>query len=58
VSRRSHGTVLATVQCMEPVRVWAPAASRVDLVIDGRRAPMAREAGGWFRGPVLDAGID
>ncbi len=43
---------------MEPVRVWAPRASRVDLVIGDRRAPMAQEAGGWFRGPVLDMGVD
>ncbi len=40
------------------MRVWAPFASRVDLVLGDRRAPMAHEAGGWFRGPALDLGVD
>jgi maltooligosyltrehalose trehalohydrolase len=43
---------------MEPVRVWSPFATRVDILTGGRRAPMAQEAGGWFHGPVLDPGAD
>lgn len=43
---------------MEPVRVWSPFAAQVEVVLRDRRAPMAQEAGGWFRGPVLELGAD
>jgi maltooligosyltrehalose trehalohydrolase len=38
--------------------VWAPHASRVDLVLgDGRKLPFEAHEGGWFRGgPALSAG--
>jgi malto-oligosyltrehalose trehalohydrolase len=29
-------------------RLWAPAARRVDLVLDGREVPMPRTGGGWY----------
>ncbi len=32
---------------MTVFRVWAPGRERVDLVLDGARLPMAREAGWW-----------
>lgn len=35
---------------MTVFRVWAPGASRVDLVLDGRRAPMRPAGEGWFEG--------
>src|SRR6267142_4703587 len=37
------------------VRVWAPAATRVDLVVEsGATTPLQREDGGYFRG-LIDA---
>lgn len=45
---------------MTNVRVWAPRATRVDLVRgdreDDRRDPMIREDTGWFAGPALADG--
>jgi maltooligosyltrehalose trehalohydrolase len=38
------------------VRVWAPHATRVDLVRGAQREPMVAEGNGWFRGPVLADG--
>ncbi|MGE3766890.1 MAG: malto-oligosyltrehalose trehalohydrolase [Kofleriaceae bacterium] len=40
------------------VRLWAPRATRVELVRGDRREPMVAEDGGWFRGPVLADGED
>ncbi|HET7420285.1 MAG TPA: malto-oligosyltrehalose trehalohydrolase [Candidatus Dormibacteraeota bacterium] len=33
---------------MRPFDVWAPGKSRVDVVVDGRRAAMERVDGGWW----------
>jgi len=37
-------------------RLWAPAASRVDLVVDGRDAPMRAAGEGWFEAIEPSAG--
>lgn len=42
---------------MTPVRVWAPAAMTVDLVLD-RRIEMVRQPDGWWRGPDLPPRTD
>ncbi|HEX6128197.1 MAG TPA: malto-oligosyltrehalose trehalohydrolase [Candidatus Limnocylindria bacterium] len=39
---------------MEPLRVWAPAAERVEAVVDGARLPMQGDSGGWW---VLDRAV-
>jgi maltooligosyltrehalose trehalohydrolase len=41
---------------MQSLRVWAPAASRVDFVIEGRPIAANREPAGWWRGPAVDVG--
>ncbi|HUQ39333.1 MAG TPA: malto-oligosyltrehalose trehalohydrolase [Acidimicrobiales bacterium] len=41
-----------------PLRVWAPAAAHVDLVIDGELVPMAEATGGWHEGPAVAPGTD
>ena len=41
---------------MHEFRVWAPRPGRVDLVMDRRRLPMRRGAGGWWVAEVSDAG--
>ncbi|MET0728131.1 MAG: malto-oligosyltrehalose trehalohydrolase [Acidimicrobiales bacterium] len=41
---------------MHDFEVWAPAPERVELVMDDRRLPMDRSAGGWWRRRVEDAG--
>src|SRR4051812_12848788 len=41
-----------------PLRVWAPGATRVDVVQGDHRTPAKSEPGGWWRGPVLYAGDD
>src|SRR5512138_1215829 len=46
---------LASRHRMPPVRVWAPAASRVE-VIARDRVDAVREADGWWRGPSLADG--
>jgi maltooligosyltrehalose trehalohydrolase len=38
------------------VRLWAPRATRVELVRKDRRDPMVAEGNGWFSGPVLADG--
>jgi maltooligosyltrehalose trehalohydrolase len=40
------------------LRIWAPNAARVEVLAGGARMPAVREAGGWWRGPVLGAGDD
>jgi maltooligosyltrehalose trehalohydrolase len=39
-----------------PLRVWAPDAKRVDVVIGDIEQPATRDAHGWWRGPELHAG--
>jgi maltooligosyltrehalose trehalohydrolase len=41
---------------MHRFRVWAPGKKRVDLVSDGKRAPMVESEGGWREAP--DAAAD
>ncbi len=41
---------------MHTFEVWAPAASRVDIVIGDRRLPTDAASGGWWRLTVDDAG--
>jgi len=41
---------------MHTFRVWAPGKKRVDVVVDGRQAPMAPSAGGWWASSVDGAG--
>jgi len=41
---------------MQSLRVWAPSAARVELVVDGQRVPATRESDGWWRGPVARTG--
>ncbi|HVF74235.1 MAG TPA: malto-oligosyltrehalose trehalohydrolase [Acidimicrobiales bacterium] len=41
---------------MHRFEVWAPAATRVDVEVGGRRVPMEPQAGGWFAAEVDDAG--
>ncbi len=41
-----------------PVRIWAPRARRLDLVIADNRIPLGREDGGWWSGPALAEGQD
>jgi maltooligosyltrehalose trehalohydrolase len=44
---------------MTPLRVWAPRASRVEIVRrDGRRIAATAEPGGWWCGPSLAPGDD
>jgi malto-oligosyltrehalose trehalohydrolase len=38
------------------VRVWAPRAERVGVVVEGERHPMVPEPGGWWSGPVVAPG--
>ena len=42
----------------EPVRVWAPNATEVELVHDGGSAQMLPDAGGWWRGELPAAARD
>jgi maltooligosyltrehalose trehalohydrolase len=43
----------------EAVRVWAPEASRVEVVVVGNAPiPAALEAGGWWHGPTVREGDD
>ncbi|HET9622955.1 MAG TPA: malto-oligosyltrehalose trehalohydrolase [Kofleriaceae bacterium] len=37
----------------DEVRVWAPRAARVDVLVRGHRIAGEREDNGWWRGPVL-----
>jgi maltooligosyltrehalose trehalohydrolase len=39
-------------------RVWAPAASRVELVLGEQRRPMVAEDGGWWSGEPVPYGVD
>lgn len=39
-----------------PLRVWAPQAQRVDVVVADVEQAATREANGWWRGPELRAG--
>lgn len=41
-----------------PVRIWAPRARQLDLVLGDTRIPLAREAAGWWSGPSLEEGQD
>ena len=45
---------------MTEVAVWAPAARRVELVLEGERREMSRSSSGWWRweGAPLPAGTD
>ncbi len=36
-------------------RLWAPSAQRVDLVLNGRPAPLQARAGGWYAGTAAAA---
>lgn len=38
--------------------LWAPTATRVELVTGGEAMPMMRDAEGWWRGPDLAVGTD
>ncbi|MBL9018409.1 MAG: malto-oligosyltrehalose trehalohydrolase [Myxococcales bacterium] len=40
------------------VRVWAPRASRIDVIRGSDPTPAAAERGGWWAGPVLAPGED
>lgn len=40
------------------IRIWAPAATRVDLVRDNTRTALTRERDGWWAGPGLAPGTD
>jgi len=42
----------------EPVRIWAPRATQLDVVVGGRRIAAVPEPGGWWRGPTLAPGDD
>jgi maltooligosyltrehalose trehalohydrolase len=42
----------------DQVRVWAPNASKMDILVGGRRIAGARDGHGWWRGPVLRPGDD
>ena len=42
----------------EALRIWAPRAQRVDVVIGEHRIAAEREHGGWWRGPALANGTD
>src|SRR5688572_4457077 len=39
-----------------PVRVWAPAAKRVDVIARGSEISAVPDGNGWWRGPELEAG--
>lgn len=39
-----------------PLRVWAPHAKRLTVVVGDREHTAAPDGGGWWRGPVLRAG--
>ncbi|HEX2346789.1 MAG TPA: hypothetical protein VHI51_00005, partial [Ktedonobacterales bacterium] len=46
-------------QPLTPMRVWAPQAQRVELLLDGQRTPMISERGGWWRADAqVDSGDD
>lgn len=55
VREARHGPRLLSDGGVE-FRLWAPAAKRVDLVIDSRRAPMKADADGWFSRTESQAG--
>ncbi len=40
------------------LRVWAPNAERVGVVVDGRRTDLDAADAGWWTGPALPAGTD
>ena len=40
-------------QPLTPMRVWAPQAQRVDLLLGGQPTPMAPAGGGWWRADAL-----
>src|SRR5688500_1871640 len=51
------GTTLALRHPMaKATRVWAPAATRVDIVVGESQHPATREHNGWWRGPDLREG--
>lgn len=55
----SEGTRLASRLGMnEALRIWAPRARRVDVVVAGSRIAASPEPGGWWRGPALDEDDD
>ncbi|HET7499453.1 MAG TPA: malto-oligosyltrehalose trehalohydrolase [Kofleriaceae bacterium] len=41
---------------MQALRVWAPAATRVDFVVGDRRIAGSRDEAGWWQGPTVGAG--
>jgi maltooligosyltrehalose trehalohydrolase len=41
-----------------PIRVWAPNATAVRLIVNGETEPMTSEDAGWWRGRALEAGSD
>ncbi|HEU0037256.1 MAG TPA: malto-oligosyltrehalose trehalohydrolase [Kofleriaceae bacterium] len=43
---------------MQPVRVWAPAAKRVELVVGESRIEASPSHGGWWDGPSLAVGTE
>ena len=40
---------------MTDFRVWAPAASQVEVEVDGRLHPMSATGGGWWTATVAEA---
>ncbi|MBA3393070.1 MAG: hypothetical protein H0T89_10520 [Deltaproteobacteria bacterium] len=42
----------------DAVRIWAPLAKRLDVLVGDQRLEVVREHGGWWRGPVLANGAD
>src|SRR5689334_23915093 len=42
----------------EALRIWAPRAKRVEVLVAGERIGTAPEHGGWWRGPALDDGVE
>src|SRR5438552_12521436 len=41
---------------MRPLRIWAPTATRVEVIGPGGRVDAEREPEGWWRGPMLAPG--
>jgi len=40
----------------DQVRLWAPNARRVELLVEDSRAELSRKSDGWWAGPMLAAG--
>jgi maltooligosyltrehalose trehalohydrolase len=49
---------MASCNAMEAVQIWAPNASRVEIVVAQRRIEAIPEDAGWWRGPTLAPGDD